>query len=254
MRALAIGGTRRIATTEVSQKGFSGLDNDSVIIGTREYPVWPAGQEVRPLGHRTIGMTTFPDVGDIHPALLARIRELESDPVFATRHLRSAGGITIYRLEQWDSPAADLLNARALHLGQLLLGGDTAVIDLCWATVSRRGDYALARSQERTAVSVVYCVDPGDDDAMDPLSGKLTIADPRVEACCPVRKDVVTNPLMPRMAAGTMVVFPSALVHMVNPYSGERPRISIAWNIDKDVIPGSARPEPAAGRYAVPMR
>jgi hypothetical protein len=41
-------------------------------------------------------------------------------------------------------------------------------------------------------------------------------------------------------------------VHSVNPYTGTRPRITVAWNIDKDVIPGSPLP-PAKDRYGGPL-
>lgn len=228
------------------------MDTDSVVIGDKVFPVWPAGQEVRPLGHRTIGITTFADAPEFHAALVARILSLENDPRFASRYFRAAGGTKIHHLERWETPEADLLNARALHLSQLLLGSQTAVIDLCWASVARRGDYAMSHSHERTAASVVYCVDPGEEDPMDPLAGKLAIVDPRVEVCCQARKDSVTNPLMPRMVPGSMIVFPSALVHSVNPYTGQRPRITIAWNIDKDVIPGAALPKPGADAYGLP--
>lgn len=224
-----------------------------MVIGTREFPVWPKGQTVHPLGHRTIGLTTFGDALAFHPALLSRIRELENDPRFSARHFRAGGGARIYHLDRWESPEAELLNARALHMAQMLLGTDTAVIDLSWATLSRRGDYVLARSHERTAVSLVYCVDSGDEDPMDPLSGKLAIVDPRVEACCPVRNGSVTNPLMPRMTPGTMLAFPSTLTHGVNPYSGDRPCITLAWNIDKDVIPGSPLAAPGPDQYKTPF-
>ena len=50
------------------------MDNDSVVIGTREYPVWPTGQEVRPLGHRTIGITTFADAGEFDVLFEGRLR------------------------------------------------------------------------------------------------------------------------------------------------------------------------------------
>jgi hypothetical protein len=230
------------------------VDNDSVVIGQREYAVWPSGQEVRSVGHRTIGVTTFADGPELNPALAARVRALESDVRFAARFYRAAGGVKIHHLDRWESAEAELLNARALHMAQMLLGGETAVIDLSWANLFRRGDYTMAHSNERTAVTIVYCVDPGDDDPMDPLSGKLAIVDPRVEVCCAVRKDSVTNPLMPRMAPGTMLAFPSALVHCTNPYSGERPCITLTWTIDKDVIPGSPVPPPGGDRYGPPIR
>jgi len=233
-------------TGETEPDGVFILENESVRIGAREFPIWPAGQAVRPLGHRTIGITTFADAAEIHAALIERIHALEGDSRFASRYFRAAGGTKVYHLDRWESPEAELLNARALHMSQLLLGSETAAIDLSWANVYRHGDYAMAHSHERTAASVVYSVDVGDDDPMDPLSGKLALVDPRVEACCQVRKDSVTNPLMPRMEPGAMIVFPSALVHSVNPYTGHRPRITLAWNIDKDVIPGAALPSAMA--------
>lgn len=229
------------------------MGSDSVVIGQREYAVWPAGQEVRPVGHRTIGVTTFTDTPALHPALVSHVRSLEGDVRFAARFNRASGGVKVYHLDRWESAVAELMNARALHMAQMLLGSEMAVIDLSWANIARRGDYAMAHSNERTAVTIVYCVDPGDDDPMDPLSGKLAIIDPRVEVCCPVRKDSVTNPLMPRMAPGTMLVFPSALVHCVNPYSGERPCITLTWTIDKDVIPGSPLPTSGPDRYNTPL-
>jgi hypothetical protein len=63
--------------------------------------------------------------------------------------------------------------------------------------------------------------------------------DPRVDACCGIRPGSVTTPQLPLMAPGTMILFPSPFVHCVNPYRGRRPRITLAWNIDRDVIPGS---------------
>lgn len=229
------------------------MDTDSVTIGSREFPVWPPGQEVRPLGHRTIGVTTFADSPQFHAALMSRIFAIENDPRFAARYLRSAGGARAHHLELWESPEADLLNARALHMSQMLLGSQTAVIDRCWVTVSRRGDYMLAHSNERTAVTVVYSVDPGEEDPMDPLAGKLAIVDPRVEVCCQQRKDGVTNPLMPKMPPGTMLAFPSAFVHSVNPYTGQRPRVAVTWTIDKDVIPGAVHSKGTSGGYVVPQ-
>ena len=35
-----------------------------------------------------------------------------------------------------------------------------------------------------------------------------------------------------------MVVFPSYITYLVSPYHGKRPRISIAWNLNKEAVPG----------------
>jgi len=56
----------------------------------------------------------------------------------------------------------------------------------------------------------------------------------------------MTAPFQPGMTAGTMIIFPSQLVHAVNPYTGKRPRITLSWNINKNALPGpplSANPE-----------
>ncbi len=47
---------------------------------------------------------------------------------------------------------------------------------------------------------------------------------------------------MPRLVAGDMLIFPSAMVHCVNPYRGKRPRITLAWNIGPQPISGAALP------------
>lgn len=52
----------------------------------------------------------------------------------------------------------------------------------------------------------------------------------------------MTTPFFPGMVAGTMLIFPSQLVHTVNPYAGMRPRITLSWNINKNLLPGTPLP------------
>ena len=49
----------------------------------------------------------------------------------------------------------------------------------------------------------------------------------------------MTNPIYPDMSAGTMMIFPGYILHTVSAYSGVRPRITIAWNINERELPGS---------------
>ena len=95
----------------------------------------------------------------------------------------------------------------------------------------------------RSTASIVYSLSPGDEDPDDPLSGQLCLVDPRLDACCQEVKGHMTSPFMPKMAAGTMIIFPSQLVHCVNPYHGRALRITIAWNINEAVVPGSPFPD-----------
>jgi len=216
-----------------------GNEPETVRIGSREVRVWPTGQRVQSFIHPQILVTSFADAEALHGRLIARIHELERNRRLASRPVAAFGGTKVYHLHEWDCPEADLLNARALALSQQLIGEEGAVIDLSWANVYRHGDYALPHSHERTAASLVYSVDPGDGDPADQFAGQLMFVDPRVDACCGIRRGSVTTPQMPLMTPGTMVLFPSPFVHCVNPYMGTRPRITLAWNIDKDMIPGS---------------
>jgi hypothetical protein len=212
---------------------------ETVQIGSSEFAIWPAGQRVRSAIHPEILITFFADAEAIHGGLIARIHELERDRRLASGPVPAFGGTKVYHLDRWDCLEADLLDARALTFSQQLLKSDSAVIDLSWANVYRNGDYSLPHSHERTAASIVYSVDPGDGDGGDRYAGQLMFVDPRVDACCGIRSGSVTTPQLPLMAPGTMILFPSPFVHCVNPYRGRRPRITLAWNIDRDMIPGS---------------
>jgi len=84
------------------------------MIGTREYRV-AAGQEVRPLGHRTIGITTFADAARVPSrARRAHQRAAGRPALSPTAYFRAAGGIKIYHLDRWESPEPDLLKRGAL--------------------------------------------------------------------------------------------------------------------------------------------
>ncbi len=101
----------------------------------------------------------------------------------------------------------------------------------------------MAHSHVRSTASIVYAVSSGDEYPEDPLNGQFCLIDPRVEACCREQKGHMTSPFMPKMAPGTMIIFPANLVHCVNPYHGRTPRITIAWNVNDEALPGSPLPD-----------
>src|SRR5690606_33615827 len=106
----------------------------------------------------------------------------------------------------------------------------------------RRGDYAMAHSHERAVASIVYFVDLGDAPAHDPLAGRFAFVDPRIKLCAGKETPRVIAPLLPKLVAGDMLLFPAAMVHSVNPYGGARPRITLAWNMGREAVPGEALP------------
>ena len=100
-----------------------------------------------------------------------------------------------------------------------------------WANVLRSGDYFTPHTHPDATWSGVLYVDAGDSG--EPAGGFLSFRDPRGGA------GMNTSLLDPRDAAGTihhyphtgeLLVFPSWLIHWVAPYTGKRPRISVAFN------------------------
>jgi hypothetical protein len=211
--------------------------NGAINLGLRSIPIWPQNQNIESLCDPTVRRTLFADIQEYHPRLISKILEFEEHQRMRKRHVRGAGGARIHHLEKWASAEAELINARAKMLFQHVLESKEAVVDLCWAGVYRAGDYCMPHSHVRTVASVVYCLDPGDEDLGDPQGGRFSFVDPRLATCCPDQKECLTAPFSPEMTAGTMIIFPSQLVHTVNPYNGMRPRITLSWNINKQVLP-----------------
>ena len=105
-----------------------------------------------------------------------------------------------------------------------------------WANVSRRGDFNKMHTHPGATWSGVYFVDHGES-SPDAEGTALHLSDPN-----PAR----TNIFFPAMSSssilikpdpGLMVLFPSYLPHAVLPHRGDRPRISIAFNVRKEPFP-----------------
>ncbi|MGE5240038.1 MAG: putative 2OG-Fe(II) oxygenase [Bacteroidota bacterium] len=218
------------------------MGNNIIHLGLKPIEVWPKDQKVESRGDPAIRVTAFSDIQEYHPRLIAKILELEEHQRLRKRHLRSAGGTKIHHLEKWITAEVELITGRAKALFRHVLGSEDAVVDLSWANVYRSGDYCPPHSHVRSTASVVYCLDMGDVDLEDELNGRFCFVDPRLPDCCHDQEGCVTAPFVPEMAAGTMIIFPSQLVHTVNPYSGARPRITLSWNINKNALSGSPLP------------
>jgi hypothetical protein len=202
--------------------------SDTMVLGGRRKEIWPAGQPLAFEEDRVIAITKFADTADYHPALIARIAELAKSTA-ASRPIGSAGGTKIYHLERWNCPEADFVSARAAALFAEILNAP-GVIDISWANIYRRGDYSLPHSHVRSIASIVYFLDLGESGGSDPLGGRFSIVDPRLALCCPQQEECMTEPYLPGLSAGSMIIFPAQIVHWVHPYQGSRPRITLAWN------------------------
>ena len=182
-----------------------------VAIGPQIVPVWPQDQAIYDLGGKAILRTEFQDTAAYHEGLIAHLLELESDPAFSQAYSKSIGGRKINFIDRWERPEAQLVHARAMAFFRLTRGSETAVTDMSWANIYRAGAYSSPHSHPRSTASVVYCLDPGEPAEDDPLSGAFCVVDPRYQPCCQVSEHFLTNPLMPKMTAGTMLIFPGRL-------------------------------------------
>lgn len=197
-----------------------------------EVEIWPQGLGLSTAGDPTIKLVHFDDIDRYHPQLIATLLELEKQEHRRRTFFRGAGGTKIYDIEQWDSTEANLVAARARRLCQEVLRCDSVVTESSWANIYRAGDYCMPHSHVRCTASVVYFVALGESDPEDPLSGRFFFADARIAACCREEKGCVTNPILPELRAGSMIVFPAQIIHCVNPYIGAGPRITLAWNLN----------------------
>lgn len=207
--------------------------------------VWPQGQRLQSrAGDRTLIATRFEDTETYHPALIARVLELAGGSPLTRQYIRAFGGVKVERPAAWNSAEAALVGARAAALLREGMGISGIEPFESWANVYRRGDYSMPHSHPRAAASILYMLDPGDADPADPLSGQFAVLDPRYRDCCQDQPNYLTNPIMPKLLPGSMLLFPGWLVHGVNPYTGTRPRITLTWNFPGPEI---GRPRAAAG-------
>ena len=102
--------------------------------------------------------------------------------------------------------------------------------------INRSGDFNQAHTHPGATWSGVYYVDDGgtNPDAepapiqlYDPYPARTNIFFPELSA-----SSVLFNP-----TPGLMILFPSYVPHAVPPHRGDRPRISIAFNVRREPFP-----------------
>jgi hypothetical protein len=216
-----------------------------VRVGESSLPTWPAHQQLRVLSGKRIVVTRFDDAASYRPALLDAVQAAAGDARFhdATTHtLRWNCGFKVRELPAWGAPAATLVHARAVMLAHRATALGPVYCDDSWGNIYRTGDYCPPHAHVRADVSVVYMVDAGDAAPDDGFSGKLMFLDPRIEWCCAREPGRPTRPFIPDMAEGTMVAFASEFLHSVNPYTGQRPRVTLSWNFTSVPLAEAGRP------------
>ncbi|MEM6973578.1 MAG: TIGR02466 family protein [Pseudomonadota bacterium] len=102
-----------------------------------------------------------------------------------------------------------------------------------WANVSRRGNYNGVHDHPGAHWSGVYYVTAGTPDpGTSAKNGRLELLDPRPAInMLPLQGSVFEQRYLIDPSPGLMIVFPGWLKHFVHPYTGDAPRISIAFNV-----------------------
>lgn len=166
----------------------------------------------------------------------------------STDHSNEGGWQSTDDFAQWSGPAGAQLLAFAQELANQLSAVNSPEHGLieakltwtcaAWANINRSGHGNGVHGHPGAYWSAVYWVDDGGR-ADSAFGGELEFVDPRgimptilypavrmrIEGC-------LTAGFMSKMTpqAGTLVMFPSWLLHSVKPHRGDRARISIAFN------------------------
>ncbi len=175
---------------------------DSILAHARQH----AGNERTNVGgwHSDTGLLEF--CGNAGERLVRHMRDMADE---ATRRLYGQYGMS-------PAPLTWIVNA--------------------WANVNRHGDFNTQHIHPGATWSGVYYVDDGQS-SPDAEGTAIHLSDP-----CPTRAGM----FFPEIPNSTflfwpepclMILCPSYVPHAVPPHQGERPRISIAFNVRKEPFP-----------------
>ena len=105
-----------------------------------------------------------------------------------------------------------------------------------WANVSQRGDFNNMHTHPGATWSGVYYVDNGKLD-LNAEGTAIQLFDPNPARTNVFFPELTGGNIRFRPEPGLMIVFPGYMPHAVPPHRGDRPRISIAFNLRKDPFP-----------------
>jgi len=216
---------------------------ESVTVGVHTLPVWPQGQKVQNWHDTGVLVTQFADHALYAPGLRATALERSTDPDLAGQFEQSVGvgSAKVYDVDKWPVASAALVDARARAFFRLATGSATAVVDLSWASVYHDADFCAPHSHPRTLCSVLYVLDMGSPASAN--CGTFYFADPRLAPCCREEAGYMSTPAAPTFKPGMMILFPGKAVHFVTPYRGDKPRITMSWNLNKVDLAGDPMPD-----------
>lgn len=100
----------------------------------------------------------------------------------------------------------------------------------CWANINYKGDWIAPHEHPHCNWSGVFQIDAGEPDSANskqPLAGHLMLLDPTPGS----REWHGAGFVSFAPVTGTLLLFPSFLTRMVAPHLGEKPRLSLNFNL-----------------------
>lgn len=201
--------------------------------------------ELQNLFPTPVAITSLPDAPALNRALSKTILEREKSQRSET-YSNLGGWQSSWDLMEWGgAEARKVIEAGVGIANQLTTDRRGRPVKVswkinAWANVNRKGHGNEFHTHPGAYWSCVYYVDDGGAGDEPELGGELEIQDPRGVApamyapllafSTPGGLTVGSSELL-RPRPGMLVMFPSWLQHAVRPYLGERPRISIAYNL-----------------------
>ena len=159
----------------------------TIAVDGQQLPTWRDGQTVAPMSAQLMAVTSFDDHTDYHPALIDATLAAERDPRFRDTIFKGGCGIKVRDIPGWKAPAAALIHARALLLAHHTVSRRPVFADDTWASVYRAGDYCMPHSHLRSNLSIVYMLDPGDENAQRRVGWTTMFRRPAHRGLLPVR-------------------------------------------------------------------
>lgn len=181
----------------------------------------------------------WPDSEALNASLLATIATKRATTPGVTRSL-SGGWHSALDLFEWNTEAVATLAGqifecftRITRESVTVAGNFAGSVEMSgWANVTVDGGYNRIHNHADSMWSGVYYAATGSPDPAFPDAGVLEFVDPRLGAnmvSAPGRPFGGNLRVVP--AAGLMVLFPSWLLHFVNPFRGTGERVSISFNL-----------------------
>jgi uncharacterized protein (TIGR02466 family) len=201
--------------------------------------------EVLQLFATPVAVVVLPEAATLNATLRQTILDRAAGHA-GTEHSNLGGWQSTWDLLDWGGAETQTVVGHAKQLANRLTAdrqGRPVRLDWrvnAWANVNRSGHGNEFHTHPGAYWSGTYYVDDGGIAENPELGGQFEVQDPRGVAPVMYAPNLTfatqggaslgaSETLSPR--AGMMVLFPAWLQHQVRPYSGERARISIAFNL-----------------------